>query len=87
MEFSILLLTASSSSLRSSLRSSPCQHLATGKYLMGNRFTSQCQRDSLALSVGPGDELCHFRISPRFRVRQEGSQAYYGDQIQLLNER
>lgn len=32
-------------------------HVATGKYLMGDRHTSQCQCDCLALSVGQGDEV------------------------------
>ena len=32
-------------------------HVATGKYLMGDRHTSQCQRDCLALSVGQGEEV------------------------------
>ncbi|GMI17805.1 hypothetical protein TrLO_g6323 [Triparma laevis f. longispina] len=62
------------------------RHVATGKYLQGNRFTSLLERDCLALDLHPGDELCHFRITPRFRVRQEGTQVYYEDQIQLISE-
>ncbi|GMI18059.1 hypothetical protein TrLO_g4475 [Triparma laevis f. longispina] len=63
------------------------KHLSTGKYLQGDTYTADKERDCLKLTLSEGDENCHFRIMPRFRVRREGSIAYYGDMMHLRSER
>ncbi|GMI08106.1 hypothetical protein TrVE_jg11753 [Triparma verrucosa] len=63
------------------------KHLSTGKYLQGDTYTADKERDCLKLTLSEGDENCHFRIMPRFRVRREGSIAYYGDMMHLRSEK
>jgi len=63
------------------------KHVQTGMYLKGDTFTASLEKDCLKLSLSGGDEYCHFRVMPRFKVRHEGSAAYYGDMIQLVSER
>jgi len=63
------------------------RHVATGRFLKANTSTAQCEKDCLRASVSDGDDLCQFRIMPRFKVRNEGSAAYYGDMVQLTNEK
>ena len=61
------------------------KHLKTGKYLNGENFTALKEKDCLRLSLSPGSMTCSFKILPRFKVRHEGSEIYYRDQLFLYN--
>lgn len=63
------------------------KHLGTGKWLQGNTYTADKEHDCLRLGLSEGDENCHFRIMPRFRIRREGSMAYFGDMLHLHSEK
>jgi len=61
--------------------------VGTGKWLRGNTYTADREHDCLRLSLSEGDENCHFRVMPRFRIRREGSVAYFGDMLHLRSEK
>ena len=63
------------------------RHVPTGLYLNGESFTALEEKDCLRLSLSPGDLNCSFKIMPRFKVRQEGSEIYYRDQLLLYNSK
>jgi hypothetical protein len=63
------------------------KHIGTGKWLQGNTYTADREHDCLRLGLSEGDENCHFRIMPRFRIRREGSVAYFGDMLHLRSEK
>ena len=60
-------------------------HVATNRYLKANTFTALLEKDCLKLSLEEGSEYSHFRILPRFKVRHEGSPAYYDDMVNLTS--
>ena len=59
------------------------KHVATGKFLSGNSITASQEKSCLRLSLSDGDDNCHFRVMPRFKVRNEGSAAYFTDLLLL----
>ena len=63
------------------------KHLGTGKWLQGDSYTADKERDCLRLTLSDGDESCHFRVMPRFKIRREGSTAYFGDMLHLRSEK
>jgi len=48
------------------------RHVGTGKWLQGDNYTADRERDCLRLTLSEGNEHCHFRLMPRFRIRREG---------------
>ncbi|GMI00699.1 hypothetical protein TrST_g8820 [Triparma strigata] len=59
------------------------RHISTGKFLSGNSITAQVEKSCLRLSLSDGDDNCHFKLMPRFKVRHEGSSAYFTDLLIL----
>ena len=59
------------------------RHLNSNKYLNAESYTALQEKDCLRLSLNPGSLNCAFRILPRFKVRHEGSEIYYRDQVFL----
>ncbi|GMH53038.1 hypothetical protein TrLO_g6616 [Triparma laevis f. longispina] len=62
-------------------------HLATGMYLTGESFTATEEKDCLRLTLSPGTLTSSFKIMPRFKVRHEGSEIYYRDQLLIFNQK
>jgi len=61
------------------------RHCNTGKFLNAESYTANMEKDCLLLSLSEGSSSCHFKIFPRYKVRNEGSEVLYGDQIQFLS--
>ncbi|GMH51423.1 hypothetical protein TrLO_g7659, partial [Triparma laevis f. longispina] len=59
------------------------KHISTGKFLSGNSITAKVEKSCLRLSLSDGDDNCHFKLMPRFKVRHEGSPAYFTDLLIL----
>jgi len=59
------------------------RHNRSSKFLKCNSITADVEKDCLKLTLSDGDENCHFRMMPRFKVRHEGSAAYFGDMLKL----
>jgi len=63
------------------------RHLNSSKYLNAENFTALQEKDCLRLSLSPGSMNCALRILPRFKVRHEGSEIYFRDQVLLYSLR
>ena len=61
------------------------KHCKSGMYLSTSPFTAEIQKDCLELALSQGSISCHFKCLPRYKVRNEGSEILYDDQVQFFS--
>lgn len=61
------------------------QHVATGYFLAAKSSVAKHDKHCLALYLDDGSSACHFRISPRYKVRTDGGQVLVKDEILLAS--
>jgi hypothetical protein len=59
------------------------KHVATGMFLASRSSVAKVDKNCLALYLEKGASNAYFRISPRYKVRAEGGQILFNDEIVL----
>ena len=59
------------------------KHAATGHFLASKNSSAKTDKNCLALYLHEGASNAYFRISPRYKVRTEGGQILFNDEIVL----
>jgi len=58
-------------------------HRSTGKFLCVKHSCAKNDKSCLALELSDGESLCHFTVTPKYKVRSEGGVVLVDDEIAL----
>lgn len=63
------------------------QHIMSGSFLtLVPRSVAEKEKDCMRLCLDDeGNDGSWFKVNPRYKIRSEGENVYYGDQANLLN--
>lgn len=59
------------------------QHKKTGKFLCVKHSCAKNDKSCLGLDLSDGQSLCHFTVTPKYKVRSEGGLVLLNDEIAL----